>query len=142
MYSEESSVKDIQHYDVKSVEIRPENFHNWSVECLDKNHLAAAGFYYTNFKNVVCCTFCKVELGELKQEDNPFEEHKRLSLSCASIKCLFVGNIAVGSNNKQPTRSRDVCGSWRGKYHWLSLFFYMCPFLTALITNFQCFLYS
>ena len=64
MFSQQSSVKDIQHNNVKSEEIRRQTFHNWPVEFLDKKHLAAVGFYYTNFRDVVCCAFCKVELGE------------------------------------------------------------------------------
>ena len=96
MYSEESS---IQQYSVKSEEIRRKTFHNWPVKFIDKNYLAAAGFYYTNFKDVVCCAFCHVRLGQWKQGDSPFEEHNRWSPSCAYMKGLFVGNIPVGSNN-------------------------------------------
>ena len=119
MYLEESS---IHQYSVKSEEISCKTFHNWPVQFLDKNYLAAAGFYYTNFKDVVCCAFCKVELKEWKPEDNAFEEHKRWSPSSAFINGLFVGNIPVRSNNEQYGRSRDVCGSSRGEYLCLYLF--------------------
>ena len=86
------------------------------MEFLDKNHLAASGLYYTNFKYVVCGAFCHVRIGQWKQEDNPFKEHKRWSPACAFINGLFAGNIPVGSNNGQLIRIRDVCGSSRGKY--------------------------
>ena len=112
------------------------------MEFLDKNLLPAAGFHYTNYKDVVCCTFCHVRLGQWKQEDNPFEEHKRWSPACAFIKGLFVGNKPVASNNEQYGRSRDVCGSSRGKYLCLYLFCYMYVFLIAFLTNFLCVLYS
>ena len=127
---------------VKSEQIRRQTFENWPVEFLDKNHLAAAGFYYTNFKDVVCCAFCHVRLGEWKQEDDPFEEHKRWSSSCAFHKGLFVGNKLVAFNNEQSAHSHDVCGCSRGKYHCLYLFFYVCVFLRFLLTKFQCVLYS
>ena len=112
------------------------------MEFLDKNLLAASGFYYTNYKDVVCCAFCHVRLGQWKQEDSPFEEHKRWSPACAFINGLFVGNKPVGSNNEQYGRSRDVCGSSNCKYLCLYLFFYMYVFLIALQTNFHCVLYS
>ena len=126
----------------KSEEIRRQTFHNLHVEVLDKNHLAAAGFYYTNFKNVVCSAFCKIELKEWKQEDNPFIEAERWSPASPFLKGLFVGNIPVCSNNEQSARSRDVCGSWNCKYHCLYLFFCMCVSFIFLHTNFQCVLYS
>ena len=141
MCSEQSSVKDIQYYNVKSEEIRRQKFYNWPVEFIDKNHLAAAGFCYTDWKDVVCCEFSKVQLSQWKKDD-PFREHERWSASFKFIKGLFVGNIPVGSNNEKSTRSRDVCGSSSCKYHCLYLFFYMFVFLIALLTNYQCVLYS
>ena len=107
MNSEETS---IQHYDVKSEEKRRKIFHNWPVEYLD----------------VVCYAFCHVRLGQWKEEDNPFQEHKCWSVACAFINWLFVGNIPVGSYNEQYGHIRDVCGSSRGTYLYLYLFCYMC----------------
>ena len=75
----------------KGEEIRRQIFHNWPLPFIDKNHLAAAGFYYPNFKGVVCCAFFNVQLYQWKQEDNPFIELERWSPSCAFIKGLFVG---------------------------------------------------
>ena len=86
MYSEESNIKDMQQYNVKSEAQRRQIFHNWPVQFIDKNHLAAAGFYYIDWKDVVCCAFCEVQLVQWKQEDNPFKEHQRCSPSCRFIK--------------------------------------------------------
>ena len=36
---------------------------------MDKNYLAAAGFYFTNCGDVVRCAFCGVEVGYLKEGD-------------------------------------------------------------------------
>ena len=132
MFSEQSSIKDLHQSNVKSEAIRRKTFHNWPVKLIDKNHLAAAGFYYTNWKDVVCCTFCGVQLRQWKQEYDPFKEHQRWSPSCGFIKGLFVGNIPIGSTDQpmasaltslQPNRSSDLCGSWRSKYNCLYLFF-------------------
>jgi len=103
MNSEQSSYK--------SEALRLETFHNWPVEFLDKNLLAVSGFYYTDVKDVVCCAFCGVQLGEWKQEDFPLSEHKHWSPGCPFINGLNVGNKPVASNNEQLIRSRDVCGS-------------------------------
>ena len=75
MYSEKSSIKDIQHYNVKSEALRRQTFHNCPVQFIEKNHLAVAGFYYTDCKDVVRCAFCDVQLGQWKQEDDPLKEH-------------------------------------------------------------------
>ena len=133
MNSEESSYN--------SEAVRRKTFHTWPMEFLDKKLLAAAGFYYTNFKDVVCCAFCHVRLGQWKKEDSPFEEQKRWIPYCAFINGLFVGNKPVASNNEQPARSRDVCGSSRGKYLCLYLFCYIaCPLLLSSLIF--CVLYS
>jgi hypothetical protein len=124
--SKESGNKDIEHYDVKSEEIRRQTFHNWPLEFLDKNYLAAVGFYYTGVKDVVCCTFCKVELKEWEPEDSPFKEHKRWSPTCGFINKLCICNKLVASNNEELIRSRDVRGSSIGKHLCLYLFSYIC----------------
>jgi len=126
MCSEQSSIKDIQHCNVKSEATRLQTFYNWPVQFIGKTHLAAAGFYYTDWKDVVCCAFCNVQLRRWEQEDNPFKEQERWSPSCRFIKGLFVGNIPIGSTDEQSTQSRDVCGSLSCKYHCLYLFFYVC----------------
>ena len=37
-----------------------QTYNNWPVEFLDKNELAAAGFHFTNFKDVVLCILLRV----------------------------------------------------------------------------------
>ena len=102
------------------------------MQFINKNHLSTAGFYYTDLKDIVCCSFCGLQVGQWKEVDDPFKEHQRCNPSCGYIKGLFVGNIPVGSTNQQSTRSRDVCGSWRSKYNCLYLFFcYVCILYTS-----------
>ena len=105
------------------------------MEFVDKNELAAAGFYFTDFKDVVCCTFCYVRLVQWKQEDMPYEEHKRWSPACPFINKLNVGNEPVTSNNEKLARSRDVFGSSTGKHLCLYLFRYMCVLYISLTNS-------
>ena len=98
--SKESGIKDIEDYDVKSEEIRRETFHNWPVEFIDKKDLAASGFYFTGVKDIVCCAFCHVQLGQWEPEDIVSEEHKRWSPACPFINKLNVCNKPVASNNE------------------------------------------
>ena len=135
--SKESGIKDLDHYDVKSEEIRRRTFNNWPVEFLDKNYLAAAGFYFTGFKDIVCCAFCEVQLKEWEPEDCPFKEHKRWSPACPFINKLNVGYKPVASNNEELNRSRDVCGSPTGKHLCLYLFRHMCMFYIFLSAIFS-----
>jgi len=120
MNSEETSYK--------SEAVRLQTFNNWPVEFIDKNSLVTSGFYFTGFKDIVCCAFCHVQLGQWKQEDIPSEEHKRWSPACPFVNKLNVGNEPVTSYNEQLARSHDVCGSSTGKHLCLYLFRYMCMF--------------
>ena len=105
---EESSIIELQHLETKSVAIRRQTFHNWLVQFIDKNHLAAASFYYIYSKDVLCCAFCVVQVSQWEEGDDPFKEHQRWSPSCGYIKGLFVGNNPIGSTDQVPTRSRIV----------------------------------
>jgi hypothetical protein len=58
--SEQSISKDLQHLNMKSESDGRQDVWKKEVAFMDKNHLAAAGFYYTNSSGVVCCA---LELG-------------------------------------------------------------------------------
>jgi len=111
--SEDVLISDI---DMKSEADRRKTFEKWPVAFIDKNYLAAAGFYYTKLSDVVCCAFCKVQVGHWEKGDDPFKYHQRWSPSCGFIVGLFVGNIPIGSTDQPttspelPTQSYDVCG--------------------------------
>jgi hypothetical protein len=53
---------------------------------MDKNRLAAAGFYYTGRGDIVRCAFCGVEVGWWQEGDSQFDNHKRFSPSCGFDK--------------------------------------------------------
>jgi len=62
--SEGTIRKDLQHLNMKSESDRRQTFEEWQMTFMDKNHLAAAWFYYTNWSDVVYGSFCGVELGQ------------------------------------------------------------------------------
>jgi hypothetical protein len=49
---------------------------------MNKEEMAAAGFYYTGYGDLVRCPFCKVVMGYWKSDDDPFYKHKQLSPNC------------------------------------------------------------
>ena len=54
----------------------------WCVPFMDVNQLAAAGFYFTDWSDVVRCAFCGVDVGKWEEGDDAFKEHQRWSPSC------------------------------------------------------------
>jgi len=112
---------------MKSEADRRRTYEKWQVSFMDKNHLSAAGFYFTNRNDVVRCAFCGVEVGRWEVGDDAFRDHQRWSPSCGFIKGLIVGNIPIGSvgqpgtsssssslllSSPETSRSYDVCGPY------------------------------
>jgi E3 ubiquitin-protein ligase XIAP len=98
--------KSMQTLNMKSEADRRKTYKEWHVPFMDKNHLAAAGFYFTNCGDVVRCAFCGVEVGYWKEGDNAFADHQRWSPSCGFIKGLFVGNIPIHSETSSPSTNQ------------------------------------
>jgi len=46
---------------------RRKTFKKWDVSFMDKNHLVAAGFYFTGWGDVVFCALCGVEVATGKR---------------------------------------------------------------------------
>lgn len=120
----QSGNRNTQILNMKSESDRRRTYEKWPVSFMDANHLSAAGFYFTNRSDVVCCAFCGVEVGRWEEGDDAFRDHQRWSPSCGFIKGLGVGNIPIGSDGQPGTssslllpfspqetnRSYDVCG--------------------------------
>jgi len=49
---------------------------------MDINQLAAAGFFFTHWGDVVRCAFCGMEVGHWVEGDYAFKDHQRWSPSC------------------------------------------------------------
>ena len=54
---------------LKSEAERRKPFENGHVTFMDIKHLVAAGFYFTDWGDVVCCAFCGVGVGYWKEGD-------------------------------------------------------------------------
>ena len=78
---------------------------------MDVNHLATVGFFFTNWGDVVGCTFCGVEVGHWKEGDDVFKDHQRWSPSCAFVKGLFVGNIPAPPRHLNNLAVAKTCAS-------------------------------
>jgi E3 ubiquitin-protein ligase XIAP len=104
----------LQHLNFKSEAGRRKTFKRWPVPFMDKNRLAAAGFYYTIWGDVVCCAFCRVEVRFWKAGHCPLKDYERWRPSCGFVKGFVVGNIPVDKpeTSQEATRSNDVCGSF------------------------------
>ena len=99
----------MQTLNTKSEADRRKTYKEWHVRFMDKNHLAAAGFYFTNCSDLLWSG--SRLLGGRRQRDR---RPSRWSPSCGFIKGLFVGNIPIHSETSSPfqqtSRSLDVCG--------------------------------
>lgn len=96
---------------------RLKSFDNWTVPFIDKNKLAAAGFVYFNNGDMVQCVFCKVQIGNWSNGDDPLLEHVRMSPCCRFLMKLPVGNIPINSDSElvipqMSHRSCDTCGPY------------------------------
>ena len=113
-HPQQPNCKSMQTLNMKSEADRRKTYKDWHVSFMDKNYLAAAGFYFTNCGDVVRCGFCGVEVGYWKKGDNAIANHQRWSPSCRFIKGVFVGNIPIhsetSSSPQQTSHSYDVCG--------------------------------
>ena len=144
-HPQQPNCKSMQTLNMKSEADRRKTYKDWYVSFMDKNYLAAAGFYFTNCGDVVRCAFCEVEVGYWKKGDNAFSDHQRWSPSCEFIKGLFVGNIPIHSETSSPpqqtSRSYDVCGPLmelkpnprpeQSKYNILGFYMYVCVYTSA-----------
>jgi len=86
----------------------------WAV---DKNHLEASRFSYTNVSDVYS-KYGGGQFGYWEEGDDTFKDH-HWSAPCGFIKNLFAWNIPIGSTDQtktspeQPARSREACVSFR-----------------------------
>ena len=79
-------------------------FEKWPVAFIDMNNLGAAGFYYTDHSDVVCCAFCVAQIGLWQEGDGAFKEPRRCYTNCEFVRVLSVGNIPIGTSD-HPTTS-------------------------------------
>ncbi|MCG8113113.1 MAG: baculoviral IAP repeat-containing protein [Candidatus Thiodiazotropha taylori] len=79
-------------YGMKMYQDRLLTFHNWPKQILpNKYALAQAGFYYTGQGDVTFCFACSLKVSQWERQDNPWDEHKRLSPGCVYLKMVGYG---------------------------------------------------
>ena len=142
----------LHHLNLKSEADLRKTYETWLVPFMVANELAAAGFYFTNWSDMVRCAFC-IEMGHWDGGYYALKEYQRWSPFCGFAKGLCVGNIPILSNSQpekspqQPTRSRNVCSPHfelrpnsrpeRSKYY--NFYFFFCKvclcYNLALIFN-------
>ncbi|KAL1492136.1 hypothetical protein ABEB36_012624 [Hypothenemus hampei] len=93
-----------ENIDFKKYEDRLKSYDKWYKNEIAKEVLARAGFYYTNYNDVVRCPFCHIEGYQWLQGDDPMEHHRNWSPACP-----FVMNV-VDSTSARNNRNVDTCG--------------------------------
>jgi len=74
-----------------------QTFENLTVAFTDKSHLTSAGFYYTNWGDVVLCEICGAELVYWQRGDGPFKDHQRWSPSFVFMNPSVWGHLTPSS---------------------------------------------
>jgi E3 ubiquitin-protein ligase XIAP len=97
----DTSASPLLYYNMKKEADRLRTYDSWPVSFMDKNYMAAAGFYFVGSEDRVRCPFCGVQVGCWAPGDDPFSERKRWSQSCGFFKGYFTGNFPIGSDALQ-----------------------------------------
>lgn len=99
---------------LKSEYERIKTFETWPVHFPNVFSFAAAGFYYTGERDRVRCIFCKIEIEEWDENDNPLDDHRKWAPYCPYLRGLDVGNIDLFPENPTIIPNNDigydVCG--------------------------------
>lgn len=77
-----------ENIDYKNFNNRIRSFANWPYPSISGRKMAEAGFYYTDYEDVVRCPYCFIEGYRWKDEDNPREDHATWSPNCPFIRGL------------------------------------------------------
>lgn len=71
-------------------EARLSTYGGWPIDQVNPGDMAAAGFYYTKYEDVVTCPFCKLSMNRWSAEDDPAADHRKYSPDCRMI-----GNVPI-----------------------------------------------
>jgi hypothetical protein len=64
---------------MKSYAARLKSYEDWSLTFMNKDEMAAAGFYFTGYGDMLRCPFCKILVGYWKAGYNAFVSHNDVS---------------------------------------------------------------
>lgn len=80
--------------------VRRQTFVDWSVDFMDQDKLAQAGFFYLRTMDHVQCAFCRGIVGYWDKGDQPETEHKKHFPNCPFITGVATGNVPVQANSE------------------------------------------
>lgn len=87
----ESFEKELDNTEFRTYKKRLLSFKQWKAK-LSPLELALSGFYHLCGGDVCKCYYCGVEIFNWEDDDDPIEEHYRLSLNCDLAECLWLFN--------------------------------------------------
>jgi hypothetical protein len=87
--------ENLEHAKMKYEKNRIESFRNWPVPFVNVRELAQNGFYYIDYKDVVECTFCNVQVHDWEADDVIANEHKRWAPYCPLVRRIETDNIPL-----------------------------------------------
>lgn len=89
---------EVDNCDYRFEAARLQSFEDWPVPFIERETLAADGFYYTGVCDVVRCFECLLELSQWVEGDNPMVDHQRWSPECRFIRKMPCGNVPIGED--------------------------------------------
>ncbi|XP_061727713.1 baculoviral IAP repeat-containing protein 7-B-like [Cydia pomonella] len=88
-----------RHPEYKREAVRRDTYSTWSVIFMNPDHLAAAGFFYTGFKDSVKCFECGIDISRWIEGDDAMTDHRRWSPICRFAKGEPCGNIPIDEDH-------------------------------------------
>ncbi|XP_014488501.1 PREDICTED: death-associated inhibitor of apoptosis 1-like isoform X2 [Dinoponera quadriceps] len=111
---------DVDYTDYRFESARLDSFAEWPLTYLDRETLAAAGFYYTGKTDAVKCFECHLTLCKWSKSDNPWVDHQRFSERCRFLRGIPCGNVPINVDPDTVAppepRTRDYCGIYGVQY--------------------------
>lgn len=83
--------------------VRRQTFSNWTVSHIDRDKLAAAGFFHLRTLDHVQCVFCQGIVGYWEPGDQPEVEHRKHFPNCPLITGAATGNVPIEGEDDTST---------------------------------------
>ncbi|XP_041979976.1 baculoviral IAP repeat-containing protein 2 isoform X1 [Aricia agestis] len=96
--------------DMRREEERLKTFDKWPVSFLSPEQLAKNGFYYLGRGDEVRCAFCKVEIMQWVEGDDPATDHERWAPQCPFLR-RHDGARSIPADIPPTVDGRDECGA-------------------------------
>jgi inhibitor of apoptosis domain-containing protein len=80
------SLSNDKYFEMHKEKCRLQSFVNWPLPFICVKQLAANGFFYTGYRDVVECNFCHLRLHEWLADDDVEEQHLIFAPYCPFVK--------------------------------------------------------